>query len=39
LELWVPAAELSRLTDDLAAASAGAVVPAFGPTRIVDVPA
>lgn len=39
LELWVPATELPRLADDLAAASAGAVVPVFGAERIVDVPA
>lgn len=39
LELWVPPAELERLTDDLAAASAGAVAPVFGSARIIDVPA
>lgn len=39
LELWAPAAELDRLADDLAAASAGAVVPVRGSERIVDVPA
>ena len=39
LELWAPEAELTRLTDDLAAASAGAVIPAFGVERIIDVPA
>ncbi|WP_417503892.1 IMPACT family protein [Microbacterium sp.] len=38
LELWAPEAELPRLTDDLAAASAGAVVPVLGVERIVDVP-
>jgi len=38
LELWVPATELPRLADDLAAASAGAVAPVFGVERIVDVP-
>jgi putative IMPACT (imprinted ancient) family translation regulator len=37
LELWVPAAELVRLTDDLAAASAGTVVPVVGVERIVDI--
>ena len=39
LELWVPAAEMPRLTDDLAAASAGAVRPVTGLERVVDVPA
>ncbi|WP_226534022.1 YigZ family protein [Microbacterium paraoxydans] len=39
LELWAPEAELPRLADDLAAASAGAVVPELGVERIVDVPA
>ncbi len=39
LELWAPAAELDRLADDLAAASAGAVAPVRGVERIVDVPA
>lgn len=39
LELWAPQTELPRLTDDLAAASAGAVVPVLGVERIVDVPA
>lgn len=38
LELWAPEAELTRLTDDLAAASAGAVIPTFGVERIIDVP-
>lgn len=38
LELWIPAHELPRLTDDLAAASAGAVRPAPGVERVVDVP-
>jgi uncharacterized YigZ family protein len=37
LELWVPAAELGTLADDLAAASAGTVVPVVGVERIVDV--
>lgn len=39
LELWAPEAELPRLADDLAAASAGSVVPTFGVERIIDVPA
>lgn len=39
LELWAPEAELPRLADDLAAASAGAIVPVLGVERIVDVPA
>nr|WP_201470635.1 YigZ family protein [Microbacterium hydrocarbonoxydans] len=39
LEVWVPAYELARLDDDLAAASAGAVTPVRGVERIVDVPA
>ena len=39
LEVWVPAHELSRLDDDLAAASAGAVTPLRGVERIVGVPA
>jgi len=39
LELWVPAHELDRLDDDVAAASAGSVVPVRGGERIVDVPA
>lgn len=39
LEVWVPGNELARLADDLAAASAGAVVPVRGVERIVDVPA
>ncbi|WP_337001153.1 MULTISPECIES: IMPACT family protein [unclassified Microbacterium] len=38
LELWVPEAELARLADDLAAASAGTLVPVVGVERIVDVP-
>lgn len=38
LELWVPAVELDRLADDLAAASAGTVAPVRGAVRIVDVP-
>ncbi len=36
-ELWVPAAERSRLRADLAAVTAGAVDPVFGEERIVDV--
>ncbi|OAN42746.1 IMPACT family protein [Microbacterium sp. H83] len=39
LELWVPADGLNRLADDLAAASAGSVIPVRGVERIVDVPA
>lgn len=39
LEVWVPAHELARLDDDLAAASAGSVSPVRGGERIVDVPA
>ncbi|MBO0980187.1 YigZ family protein [Microbacterium sp. SD291] len=39
LEAWVPAAELGRLHDELAAASAGTVAPVSGAVRIVDVPA
>lgn len=38
LELWVPAAALARLHDDIAAASSGDVVPVLGDERIVDVP-
>lgn len=38
LELWVPAESLARLSDDLAAASSGEVVPVIGDERIVDVP-
>ena len=38
LELWVPEPEIARLTDELAAASAGAVTPVIGVERIVDVP-
>lgn len=38
LEAWVPAPELDRLAEDIAAASAGAVVPVIGGERIVDVP-
>lgn len=38
LELWVPEAEIARLTDELAAASAGAVAPVIGAERVVDVP-
>ncbi|WP_194762237.1 IMPACT family protein [Microbacterium sp. UFMG61] len=39
LEAWVPAEQLDRLADDIAAASAGAVVPVIGGERIVDVSA
>lgn len=39
LELWVPAAALDRLRDDVAAASAGALTPVACGERIVDVPA
>lgn len=39
LEAWVPVEQLDRLADDIAAASAGAVVPVIGGERIVDVPA
>lgn len=39
LELWAPEAEVPRLVDDLAAASAGAIAPILGVERIVDVPA
>lgn len=38
LELWVPEAELAHLADDLAAASAGTLIPVVGVERIVDVP-
>lgn len=38
LEAWVPADEIDRLSDDIAAASAGTVVPVIGGERIVDVP-
>lgn len=38
LEAWIPAEELDRLADDIAAASAGSVVPVTGAERIVDVP-
>ena len=38
LELWVPAQLLTALADDLAAASAGSVVPVAGVERVVDVP-
>ncbi|WP_324012601.1 YigZ family protein [Microbacterium sp. JZ37] len=37
-ELWTPAAELGRLRDDLAAATAGALAPVVGGERVVDVP-
>ncbi|MFK3677476.1 IMPACT family protein [Microbacterium sp. NPDC090218] len=39
LELWAPEAELARLADDIAAASAGSVIPVLGVERIIDVPA
>lgn len=39
LELWVPPPRLETLRADLAAASAGAVVPILGAERIIDVPA
>lgn len=39
LSLWIPPTEQDRLADDVAALSAGSLVPAFGRTRIVDVPA
>ncbi|MEX0159477.1 MULTISPECIES: YigZ family protein [unclassified Microbacterium] len=39
LEVWVPAQEIDRLADDIAAASAGSVVPVIGVERVVDVPA
>lgn len=38
-EVWVPESAKEPLTLDLAAASAGALVPVFGDERIVDVPA
>ncbi|MGB4779330.1 IMPACT family protein [Microbacterium sp.] len=38
LELWVPDAELARVADELAAASAGRIHPIAGEERIVDVP-
>lgn len=37
-EVWAPADELDRLADDIAAASAGSVVPVIGGERVVDVP-
>lgn len=37
-EVWAPAIEVPRLTDDIAAASAGSIVPTIGGERIVDVP-
>jgi len=37
LELWVPPTQLALLGADLAAASAGGLVPILGSTRIVDV--
>lgn len=38
-EVWIPGALRARLTDDVAAATAGARTPEFGTVRIVDVPA
>ncbi|MFJ2544195.1 IMPACT family protein [Microbacterium sp. NPDC087589] len=38
-EVWAPAQELDRLADDIAAASAGSVVPVIGAERVVDVSA
>ena len=38
LEVWVPAGELDILGAELAAASAGSVVPILGIERVVDVP-
>ncbi|MGO2519170.1 MAG: IMPACT family protein [Microbacterium sp.] len=38
LELWVPPNELGVLEADLAAASAGGVLPLLGDDRIIDVP-
>ncbi|WP_295101977.1 YigZ family protein [uncultured Microbacterium sp.] len=38
LEIWAPADEVDRLVEDIAAASAGSVVPVTGVERIVDVP-
>lgn len=37
-EVWAPAAEIAHLTDAVAAASGGVVVPLVGVERIVDVP-
>ncbi|AKV86925.1 hypothetical protein AKG07_12205 [Microbacterium sp. CGR1] len=37
-EVWAPADEVDRLVEDIAAASAGSVVPVTGVERIVDVP-
>lgn len=37
--LWVPPAARHELDDDLAALSAGSLVPVYGATRVVDVPA
>lgn len=36
--LWIPAAVQTDLVDDLAALSGGSLSPAFGTTRIIDVP-
>lgn len=38
LELWVPAEALAPLHDEIAAASAGTVVPVTGTDRIIEVP-
>lgn len=37
--LWIPLDEQDQLSDDLAALSSGSLSPAFGRTRVVDVPA
>lgn len=38
LEVWAPALEIAHLTDAVAAASGGGVVPVIGVERVVDVP-
>ncbi|MGN7967478.1 IMPACT family protein [Microbacterium sp. 22179] len=38
LEVWAPALEIAHLTDAVAAASGGDVVPVVGVERVVDVP-
>lgn len=38
-EVWAPVAEIAHLTDAVAAASGGVVVPVVGVERVVDVPA
>ncbi|MFK3834927.1 IMPACT family protein [Microbacterium sp. NPDC087868] len=38
LEVWAPALEIAHLTDTVAAASGGGVVPVVGVERVVDVP-